>query len=365
MRWARQAGRAMPDHAARRVLFSVKDAADVILGIQRVRESGLLAGAPEMEQSLVATIMSELATNIVKYAQRGVVWVQRVEHGAAVDIEVWAEDQGPGIPDIDRARSDHFSTGNTLGLGLPGVQRMADEFTIQSVVGHGTQVHARRRIIGRQGATRRADPGPAASDGAPAPLQSPQWEIGMHVRPMPGQTVSGDLAIAVRAGDSLLLVMADGTGHGQSAAEAVQRVAEFVRNHADIDLGRFLAGLHARLSGSVGAAVGALLVDPTRRAFRYVGVGNTGVARRIGAPWRGVSKDGVLGERLPGMLVQDGTLARGDLFLMFTDGLSELAGGQFAVRNAFKPAAQLARDLVSDLGKPHDDAGCIVLKWND
>ena len=196
----------MPDHVARRVLFSVKDAADVILGIQRVRESGLLAGAPEMEQSLVATIMSELATNIVKYAQRGVVWVQRVEHGPSVDIEVWAEDQGPGIPDIDRARSDHFSTGNTLGLGLPGVQRMADEFTIQSVVGHGTQVHARRRIIGRQGATRRADPGPAASDGAPAPLHSPQWEIGMHVRPMPGPRSSARISMSTPPSRSRRLI---------------------------------------------------------------------------------------------------------------------------------------------------------------
>lgn len=355
----------MPERASRRVLFPVKDATDVILGIQRVRESGLLAGAHEMEASLVATIISELATNIVKYAQRGVVWVQRIEHGGEVDVEVWAEDHGPGIPDIDRAKTERYSTGNTLGLGLPGVQRMSDEFTIQSVVGHGTQVRARRRIIGRPTTSARSGATTPARDGSPAPLQTPQWEIGMHVRPMPGQRVSGDLAIAARAGESLLLVIADGTGHGQSAADAVQRVAEFVRNHADVDLARFLAGLHARLAGSAGAAVGALLVDPARRAFRYAGVGNTSAARRCGAPWRGISKDGVLGERLPGSLVQDGTLARGDLLMLFTDGLSEMAGGQFATRNAFRPAAELARELVAELGKPHDDAGCIVLKWND
>ena len=353
----------MPEATARRVAFLVKDAADVILGIQRVRESGLLAGAGEVDQSLVATIVSELATNIVKYAQRGHVRVQRVEHDGAVDIEVWAEDEGPGIPDVDRARTDRFSTGNTLGLGLPGVERMSDAFDIQSVVGHGTQIHARRRIVGREGlgARPRTTPAPAA----PAPLTAPQWEIGMHVRPMPGHVVSGDLTIAVHAGAGLLLLMIDGTGHGTTAAEAAQRVAAFARASTQGDLPRFLAGLHAHLNGSAGAAVGALLLEPGTRTFRYAGVGNTTASRRVGAPWRAVSKDGVLGQRMPTAFVQDGTLTRGDLFVMHSDGLSELAAGEFAARNAHHPATALAREIVEQLGKAHDDAGCLVLRWND
>jgi len=353
----------MPDAASRRVAFLVKDAADVILGIHRVRESGLLAGAGDVEQSLVATIVSELATNIVKYAQRGHVRVQRVEHDGAVDIEVWAEDEGPGIPDIDRARTDRFSTGNTLGLGLPGVERMSDDFDIQSVVGHGTQVHARRRIVGRDslGARSRATPAPSA----PAPLATPQWEIGMHVRPMPGHVVSGDLTIAVHAATGLLLLVIDGTGHGTTAAEAAQRVAAFTRANAHGDLSGFLAGLHAHLNGSAGAAVGAFLLEPGARSFRYAGVGNTAASRRVGAPWRAVSKDGVLGHRMPTAFVQEGTLTRGDLFVMHTDGLSELATGEFAARNAHRPAAALAREIVEQHGKAHDDASCIVLRWND
>jgi serine phosphatase RsbU (regulator of sigma subunit) len=62
--------------------------------------------------------------------------------------------------------------------------------------------------------------------------------------------------------------------------------------------------------------------------------------------------------------VQDGQLARGDLLMLFSDGVPEMASGEFAVRNAFKPAAQLAREIVEQLGKPHDDASCIVLRWN-
>jgi anti-sigma regulatory factor (Ser/Thr protein kinase) len=353
----------MPEHAGRRVMFPVKDPTDVILGIQRMRESGLLEGADEVDRSLVATIVSELATNIVKYAQRGLVRVQRVELPDAVDIEVWAEDEGPGIVDIDRARTANFSTGNTLGLGLPGVERMSDAFDIQSVVGHGTQVHARKRIVGRSRHPTR--PPAPAGDGSPADLRTPQWDIGMHLRPMHGLVVSGDLTIAIRAGSGLLLLIADGTGHGVAAAEAAQRVAAFARAHADGDLGRFLAGLHAHLHGSVGAAVGALFIDPAARTFRYAGVGNTSAQRRSGAPWRGVSKDGVLGQRLPSPLVQEGTLARGDLLLMHSDGVSETAAGEFARRESHASAAQLARTIVAELGKPHDDASCIVLRWND
>ena len=353
----------MPESSGRRLMFTVKDAMDVVLGIQRMRADGLLAGAHEMDQSLVATIVSELATNIVKYAQRGLVRVERVERDGAVDIEVWAEDHGPGIPDIDRARSDRFSTGNTLGLGLPGVERMSDAFDIQSVVGHGTQVHARRRIVGARDAI--AQRGRPAGNGSPAPLHGAQWDIGMHIRPLPGLMVSGDLTLVVQAGGGLLLLVVDGTGHGTTAAEAAQRVATFARSNADGDLGRFLAGLHAHLHGSVGAAVGALFIDPAARRFRYAAVGNTGASRRVGAPWRGVSKDGVLGQRLPGTFVQEGQLARGDLLLMFSDGMPEMACGEFAVRNAFKPAIQLAREMVDQLGKPHDDACCIVLRWNE
>lgn len=350
----------MPDSGGRRISFPVKDAADVILGLQRVREGGLLDGADEIDRSMVATIVSELATNIVKYALRGHVRVQRVERDGVVDIEVWAEDEGPGIPDIPRARSDGFSSSNTLGLGLPGVERMSDAFDIQSVVGHGTQVHARRRIVGRSG-TR---PAPRAPTSSATHTPAPQWDIGMHVRPMPGQVVSGDLAIAVHSETGLLLLIADGTGHGTHASESAQRVAAYARAHADSDLPTFLSGLHTSLQGTAGAAAGAMFIDPDRRTFRYAGVGNTTAARRSGAPWRGVSRDGVLGQRLPSAFVQDGELARGDLFVMTTDGMPEMATGEFAARSGHRSASQLAREAVERLGKAHDDAGCIALRWN-
>ena len=347
------------------VSFPVRDPADVILGIRQVREAGLLAGASEVDRTLTETIISELATNIVKYADRGSVRVRRTEQSGDVDVDIWAEDHGPGIPDLARARMDHFSTGNTLGLGLPGVERMSDVFSIRSTVGSGTEVHARRRILGRAGAPPRKAVARDASAATQAPLQSPKWDIGMHAKPMRGEHECGDQTLAVHVDGGLLLVIVDATGHGPAANRAANRVSDFVLREGGSDLKRLMSGLHAILTGTVGAAVGALFIDPERRTFRYSGVGNTGASRRMGVTWRSVSRDGVLGMRLPTLLEQAGTLERGDLILMWTDGVSEMAATTMAARHAYRASAQLARDIVEELGKPHDDASCIVLRWLD
>jgi anti-sigma regulatory factor (Ser/Thr protein kinase) len=343
----------MPESRPGVLLLSVRDRADVPAGIQRIREMGLLAGADDVNAALVATIFSELASNVVKYAGRGFMRVAREESPDSIDVHIWAEDNGPGIPDVERAMRDHFSTGGTLGLGLPGVQRMADEFSIESIVGHGTRVHVRKRVAGKGTRTL-----PAAT--AAAPLA---WDIGMHVRPMPGEAVCGDATVATQVGTGLLVAIVDGTGHGTPAAEAARRVTDTVLRHASEDLPRVLSLLHATLTGTPGAAVGLLHVHPDRRVLRYAGVGNTCAARRRGAPWRGISRDGVLGQRLPSTPVDEIALSPDDVVVLWTDGLSEPPPTRFARNVAERHPGALARELVTTLCKPHDDAGCIVLNW--
>ncbi len=96
------------------------------------------------DQALVATAISELARNIVEYAKYGEIILEIVEHNAKRGIVVVAHDEGPGIPDIERAMQDGYTTGNGLGLGLPGVRRLMDEMEIISQVGKGTTVTAKK-----------------------------------------------------------------------------------------------------------------------------------------------------------------------------------------------------------------------------
>ncbi len=100
-------------------------------------------GMSEVDSHRIALVVSELATNQVKYAYgRGEVILRRHEGGRAY-IEIEALDRGPGIADVEWALAEHHSTGGTLGLGLPGVRRMVDELTIDTTP-EGTRVTARK-----------------------------------------------------------------------------------------------------------------------------------------------------------------------------------------------------------------------------
>ena len=93
---------------------------------------------------MVGTSVSELARNIYLYAFKGEFTVRILKRGNKNGIEIVAKDNGPGIPDLAMAMKDSFSTSDGLGLGLPGVKRMMDEFTIDSKSNVGTKVTARK-----------------------------------------------------------------------------------------------------------------------------------------------------------------------------------------------------------------------------
>lgn len=117
---------------------------DIVGARQKGRAMATTLGFTSSELTLVATAISELARNIVQYAQRGEIALFLVERGDRCGIVIQALDQGPGIPDIRRVLLGGFSTSRSLGLGLSGVKRLMDEFEIESHLGEGTAVTARK-----------------------------------------------------------------------------------------------------------------------------------------------------------------------------------------------------------------------------
>ncbi len=97
-------------------------------------------GFPPSDLALIATAISELARNIVQYAASGEIIVNLVDDDKRRGVIIVARDKGPGISDIKKALQDGYSTSGSLGLGLPGVRRLMDEFDIESEAGHGTTV---------------------------------------------------------------------------------------------------------------------------------------------------------------------------------------------------------------------------------
>lgn len=102
------------------------------------------AGFPSSDLTLIATAISELARNIVLYAEYGEVVIRLEEVSGRTGIVVVARDEGPGIPDVEHAMQDGYSTSGGLGLGLPGTKRLMDEFEIESEVGRGTVVTVKK-----------------------------------------------------------------------------------------------------------------------------------------------------------------------------------------------------------------------------
>ncbi len=113
---------------------------DVILARQEGRALAVVAGFTGSDLTIIATAISEIARNIVEYAEKGTMVFEIVSNGTKKGIRVVAVDHGPGIPNIARAMQDGYSTSRGLGLGLPGSKRLMDEFEIESEVGSGTTV---------------------------------------------------------------------------------------------------------------------------------------------------------------------------------------------------------------------------------
>jgi serine/threonine-protein kinase RsbT len=119
---------------------------DIVTARQKGRDLALQVGFSGSDLALIATAISEVARNIIIYAERGEVVLSLAQQNDKRGIVVVARDHGPGIANIEQAMRDGYSTGNSLGLGLPGARRLMDEFEIGSEVGKGTTVTMKKWV---------------------------------------------------------------------------------------------------------------------------------------------------------------------------------------------------------------------------
>ncbi|MCC9166379.1 anti-sigma regulatory factor [Pontibacter harenae] len=113
---------------------------DVVPFRNRVREFSTKIGMSLVNQTKLITAASELVRNMLKYAGGGKVLLEIISKNTQTGVRLTFTDEGPGIADVQQAMRDGFSTGKSLGLGLPGTKRLVNEFDIKSIVGEGTTV---------------------------------------------------------------------------------------------------------------------------------------------------------------------------------------------------------------------------------
>ena len=352
----------MPIGTIRTFSFTVRDYTDLRIAVSNVQKLPFVACATDLERSMVGTMVSELGSNIIKYATYGTIIASLYEEGGHQGVEILAKDDGPGIKSLDLALRDNFSTGQTLGLGLPGVKRMADRFSIRSTPTVGTVVSAIKIFKATEARSKTTPEEPRFFDASSQPFTQ-RCEIGSYHRPMVGEINSGDRVVIANADHQTLIAIIDVTGHGDRAHVSAKAIQTIVETNSSLQPKALMALIHTSLKGSIGAAIGIMRIDRHSNSFNYLAVGNTGASRVMGKKWRGISKDGVLGLRLPTLLEQQEFLEPGDVIFLWTDGLPETTAPQFLQRHIDEAAQSLAHRLVTTLGRDHDDAGCAIVKW--
>lgn len=361
--------------AAESTRFALESNADLQVALATARASALLRDFSPDDRGLIAVALAELGSNILKYAGKGALILSRIEDRGRPGVEVIARDAGPGIRDPERAMEESYSTAGTLGLGLSAVKRIMSSVEIRTAPHQGTTVTARKWL--EKSKARLRETGPRATEQSPAATMAelalmrvgPAPEGGMlelsvaqRVRPHPVETHSGDVALVVPFDDALLFGIIDASGHGYGAHRLAKRLAAEIDPNAHLDLVETFHLLHNKAGGTRGAAVGLAIVDRARRRLEFAGVGNVHL-RCIGSrPWRGVSRDGMVGERLPTIIPQSISLEPGDLIVMASDGVSESTPVAELRKNSSRSAEHIANCVITQAGKNTDDASCIVVK---
>jgi anti-sigma regulatory factor (Ser/Thr protein kinase) len=260
-------------------------------------------GLSETDAGRVALVVTEVATNLVKHAGGGELLLRSLLRVSETGVGVLAFDRGPGIANPAEALRDGFSTGGTRGTGLGAIARAASLFELYAGRGTGAALVAE---IWPHGAAR--------PDGA--------VRVGGLTVPHPGESLPGD-AWAVHVGhDSTSVIVADGLGHGEHAAEASRAATDTFRRHVGDPPARLLERTHGVLRSTRGAAVAIAVTDRGRGLLRFAGVGNIAATIASGDATRSlVSHHGIVGAAARHFQEFQYPFAAGDLLVLHSDGL--------------------------------------------
>ncbi|MBK6006221.1 anti-sigma regulatory factor [Ramlibacter ginsenosidimutans] len=239
--------------------FPIGDASRVGEARRHAADLADACALDEVEAGRLALVVTELATNLLKHAEQGRLWLSARRERR--EVEVIAVDCGPGIRDLQRCLDDGYSTAGSPGTGLGAVRRLADHFDLHSSVPGGTVVVARVRAAG-------------------APDSEAATCVGAVSLCAPGESVCGDAWCFALAGDRCALIVADGLGHGPDAAEAAAAALEsFAQDPMDSPR-TVMERTHQALRGTRGAAVLVLQAAVDEDVVRSAGAGNV-IARLV------------------------------------------------------------------------------------
>ena len=314
-------------------------------------------GFDEVRAGQLALLISEAATNIIKHAGDGRIYLSATLQDGRHGIDVVAVDQGPGIGNMLQALRDGVSSVGTAGTGLGAMRRLADEFDAYAPRDKGAVFYM--RLWGEAGET------------APAPAM---FSFGALSLPIASEDSNGDAwAIASdRAGVALMSI--DGLGHGELAAGAARAALDCMAEGPFRPPAVQLDACNGALRATRGAALavaqisypGSAGADHAAEAtLRFAGIGNIAACLMgVGKRRQMVSHNGIVGHNMRKVQEFEHPCAPGSLFIMHSDGLSTQWDLDSYPGLADCNPLVIAAVLLRDCARARDDASVMVLRYN-
>jgi anti-sigma regulatory factor (Ser/Thr protein kinase) len=294
----------------------------------------------------VGIVATELASNLTKHAVEGNVILRVVRSVDVAGLQVLSIDSGPGMADPRLSSEDGRSTSGSLGIGLGAVSRLASAVDGFSLPERGTVVLA---TVWRE----RGEPELRPRAPAAATL----------TRPMSGESVCGDAgAIRIEDDGAIVVILADGLGHGSLAAAASQEAVRLFRDARGTPA-ELVSAVHDRLRSTRGAAVAVARIDGPARMVTFAGIGNISGWIVDGDRRSGLSSlPGIAGHQARKVREFRSELPRSATIVLHSDGLTDKWDlTRYAGLRARDPAV-IAATLLRDAGVRHDDASVLVVK---
>lgn len=296
-------------HAAQHS-FIVAHASEVSAARRHGVQLAETLGFNETESGKLAIIITELATNVLKHAGEGHIFITHVKHGPRDCIEVLALDKGKGISNLAQSLQDGISTAGTSGNGLGAVKRLAQEFDAYSVAGKGAAVFASLSSES------------AAHDSYGGAEFKARVRYGTICVPMSGELECGDAWGVAASGGKVTFLVADGLGHGPEAAVASSTAVRVLKQRPEAAPAALMEAMHQALRITRGAAAAVGKLHAESRELCFAGIGNIS-ACIIDSEHRKqlVSHNGIVGNNMRKVQEFSVPWPDGALFIMCSDGI--------------------------------------------
>lgn len=327
------------------ITFPIVHASDAAAARRAGQKLADTLGFAEVQAGRLAIVITEAATNILKHAGEGTLYIMQTQSSVATPgIDVVAVDNGPGIADLSLSLRDGVSTAGTAGTGLGALHRQADDFDVWTAPGRGAVFFMRLWS-------------------SPAPPEPCGMEIGALVVPLAGEEEAGDgWAVSCNL-DGATLLGVDGLGHGPEAHKAAVAAIGALALRPEGTPSDTMQATHEALRSTRGAALSTARIDYASDELRFAGIGNVSGLVYDGETRRAlVSHNGIVGANM--RKVQEFTVAcpRGALCILHSDGLQtqwDLSAypGLYA-----RVPAIIAAILMRDFSRGRDDSMVLVAR---